>query len=196
MENPENDRIALIVGLGNPGPEYERTRHNVGAWWLQSIAEKHQVKFKLESKFKGQVGQIQIGGQGCYLLVPTTFMNQSGHSVQPLTQFYKIPYQSVLVAHDDLDLPVGTIRLKQGGGEGGHNGLRSIANQLGTKDFVRLRIGIGHPGHRDRVLDYVLNKPRLDEEIEIRRGLDRAVDLLSEIIQGDFQKAMQVLHSS
>lgn len=189
-------QIQLIVGLGNPGAEYENTRHNVGAWFVESIAKQYQAKLRLESKFVGHVAKIRIQDSDCHLLLPNTFMNRSGYSIRAFLQFYKIPHESVLIAHDDLDLPFGTVRLKQGGGEGGHNGLRSIVEQLATKNFARLRIGIGHPGHRDRVLDYVLEAPRKEEEIEIRVGLDRALALLPEIVQGDFQKAMQQLHSA
>jgi PTH1 family peptidyl-tRNA hydrolase len=188
-------RIRLVVGLGNPGPEYEKTRHNAGAWFVESIATQYRAKFKLETKFMGQIAKIQIDDDFCYLLLPTTFMNQSGHAVRALSQFYRIPCESIWVVHDDLDLPWGTIRLKEGGGDGGHNGLKSVVQQLGSKNFLRLRVGIGHPGHRDRVLDYVLKAPRQEEEIGIRAGLCRALDELTEIIQGDLQKAMQKLHN-
>lgn len=187
--------IALVAGLGNPGQEYEKTRHNVGAWFVEALASQYHVRLRLEPKFKGQVAKVQVENSTCHLLLPTTFMNQSGLALQAVTQFYRIPAEAILVVHDDLDLPPGTIRLKQGGGDGGHNGLRSVVAHLRSKDFVRLRIGIGHPGHRDRVLDYVLGKPRQEEEIEIRAGLDRVLGLFSEIVQGDFQRAMQKLHS-
>jgi PTH1 family peptidyl-tRNA hydrolase len=186
--------VTLIVGLGNPGPEYARTRHNVGVWFAESVAHKYQSTFKLDSKLKGQVAKIQVASTTCHLLLPTTFMNESGYAVQRVAQFYRIPCESILVVHDDLDLPIGTIRLKQGGGDGGHNGLRSLVQHLGSKDFLRLRVGIGHPGHRDRVLQYVLGRPKEDEEIEIRHGLERALNELTAITQGDFQKAMQKLH--
>jgi peptidyl-tRNA hydrolase, PTH1 family len=191
---PSRPCVSLIVGLGNPGAEYEKTRHNVGAWFVESIADQCQVKFKLESKFMGHVAKIQLDDHACYLLLPTTFMNRSGYALRAFSQFYRIPTESILVVHDDLDLSLGTVRLKEGGGDGGHNGLRSITEQLGTKDFLRLRVGIGHPGHRDRVLDYVLGALRRDEAIEIRAGLDRALILLTDIIQGNLQKVMQQLH--
>lgn len=187
-------RIALITGLGNPGSEYEKTRHNAGAWFVESIAKQYHAEFKRDTKFMGQVAKVQIEDIFCYLLLPHTFMNQSGQAIRALSQFYRIPCESILVAHDDLDLPLGTIRLKEGGGDGGHNGLKSITQYLSSKNFLRLRIGIGHPGHRDRVLDYVLKAPRQEEEIEIRAALDRALNLLPEIVQGDLQKAMQKLH--
>lgn len=186
--------IQLIVGLGNPGAEYEKTRHNAGAWFVEAIAKHYHAKFKLDSKFMGQVAKTQGDDMTCYLLLPTTFMNCSGNAVRAVSQFYRIPSESILIVHDDLDLPPGTIRLKEGGGDGGHNGLKSIAQQLGTKDFLRLRIGIGHPGHRDRVLDYVLTTPRREEAIEIHAALDRALNVLKEIVEGDLQKAMQKLH--
>lgn len=187
-------RIRLIVGLGNPGAEYEKTRHNAGAWFVEAVAKHYHAKFKLETKLMGQLAKIQDEDQACYLLLPTTFMNRSGYAIRAVSQFYRIPCESILVVHDELDLPLGTIRLKQGGGDGGHNGLRSTAEQLGSKDFLRLRVGIGHPGHRDRVLDYVLTSPKRDEAIEIHAALDRAVNLVTEIIQGDLQKVMQKLH--
>jgi PTH1 family peptidyl-tRNA hydrolase len=186
--------IVLIVGLGNPGAEYARTRHNAGAWFVEAIAKQYHVQFKREPKFSGQVAKIQVDNDICHLFLPTTFMNQSGQAVYVLSKFYRIPCESILVAHDDLDLPVGTIRLKQGGGDGGHNGLKNTAERLGSKNFLRLRIGIGHPGHRDRVLNYVLQTPRQEEEIEIHAGLGRALNLLTEIVRGDLQKAMQKLH--
>lgn len=185
----------LVVGLGNPGAEYEKTRHNAGAWFVQSVADARHLSFKREAKFTGQVTKIQLPETHCHLLLPTTFMNRSGYSVRALSQFYRIPTSAILVAHDDLDLPPGTVRLKSGGGDGGHNGLRSIAEQLGSKDFLRLRIGIGHPGHRDRVLNYVLDAPRKTEHDAIQAGLDRALQWLPEMLQGDLDRVMRELHT-
>ena len=193
-KKPPRSCVLLIAGLGNPGAEYEKTRHNVGAWFVESIAQQYHAKFRFEAKFMGHTAKIQLDDIAFHLLIPTTFMNRSGYALRAFSQFYRIPSESILVVHDDLDLPPGTVRLKEGGGDGGHNGLRSVAQQLGTKDFLRLRVGIGHPGHRDRVLDYVLGVPPRDEALEIRTGLDRAGVLLTEIVQGHLQKVMQQLH--
>lgn len=194
-QKPLPTSILLLVGLGNPGAEYEKTRHNVGFWFLESIAEKYHATFRLEAKFMAQVAKIQLDHHPCHLLLPTTFVNRSGDALRAFAKFYRIPSEAILVVHDDLDLPPGTVRLKRGGGDGGHNGLKSIIQQLGTKDFLRLRVGIGHPGHRDRVLDYVLGSPRREEAIEIHAGLDRALLLLTEMVQGQFERVMQSLHS-
>lgn len=135
VQQPLPTGVLLLVGLGNPGAEYEKTRHNVGVWFVESVAEKYHATFRLESKFMGQVAKIQLDDTACHLLLPTTFMNRSGDSLRAFANFYRIPSESILVVHDDLDLPFGTIRLKRGGGDGGHNGLKSIIQQLGTKDF-------------------------------------------------------------
>ena len=183
------------MGLGNPGPQYEATRHNVGAWWLQDVAEQEGVELKPEKKFKGLAGKFISVSKACHLLLPTTYMNESGQSVQPTAQFYKIPSQNILVAHDDLDLPVGTVRLKQGGGHGGHNGLRDIIKRLGTPDFARLRIGIGHPGDKRLVHDYVLKKPSGSDEEVIRGALAETMPYLSKILAGAFEPVMNTLHT-
>lgn len=194
QKTQSSPRIQLIVGLGNPGAEYEKTRHNAGAWFVEAIAKQYRSQFKLDKQFKGQVAKIECGDTICYLLLPMTFMNASGDAIRTVSRFYRISPESILVVHDDSDLPPGTVRLKEGGGDGGHNGLRSTAQQLGSKDFLRLRVGIGHPGHRDRVLDYVLTTPRREEAIEIHAALERALNVLEEIIEGNLQKAMQKLH--
>ncbi len=187
--------IQCIVGLGNPGPKYAETRHNAGFWFLDEIARRHGLSFRSESKFSGELARLELSGRQCWLLKPTTFMNRSGRSVGALVRFYKIAPEHLLVAHDELDLPAGTVRLKRGGGHGGHNGLRDTIAALGSRDFHRLRIGIGHPGHRDQVVDYVLSRPRAEEEALIRQAIDRAADQLQAILEGQFQQVMNLLHA-
>ncbi len=189
------EAIRCIVGLGNPGPKYAETRHNAGFWFLDEIARRHGLTFRNESRFSGELARLQLSGQQCWLLKPATFMNRSGRSIGALARFYRIGPEQLLVAHDELDLPPGTVRLKQGGGHGGHNGLRDTIAVLGSRDFHRLRIGIGHPGHRDQVVDYVLSRPRREEEILIRQAIDRAADQLQAILEGRFQQAMNLLHA-
>ena len=187
--------IQLIVGLGNPGTEYEQTRHNAGAWFIEQLCKEYPANLKAEKKFHGLFAKIKIFNHDCYILLPTTYMNDSGQAVSAVAKFYKIEPESILVAHDDLDLPEGDIRLKQGGGHGGHNGLRSIIAHLGTNDFARMRIGINHPGDRNKVVNYVLGKAKKDEQEKIIASIDRGLKLIPEIISGDLQKAMQTLHT-
>lgn len=186
--------IKLIVGLGNPGREYEGTRHNAGFWWVDEFAQKHQFSFKNESKFHGQAARSVMHGHEIYLLKPQTFMNVSGRSVGALAQFYKIEAAQILVVHDELDLPPGSSKLKLGGGHGGHNGLKDIIAHLGTRDFWRLRIGIGHPGDRAEVANFVLNAPRKEEHLLIAQAMQRAQDVASLIVEGKLEAAMQTLH--
>ncbi len=183
----------LIVGLGNPGSEYENTRHNAGFWLCERLAAKLGVNLKREARFHGIVGRTQ---DQAWLLMPQTFMNRSGQAVAALARFYRIPPPETLVLHDELDLPPGALRLKFGGGLGGHNGLKDIAAHLGTQDFWRLRIGIGHPGDRNQVVDYVLMKPRADERSLIEAALDRAVDHWQLIERGEYPAAMQKLNTT
>jgi PTH1 family peptidyl-tRNA hydrolase len=190
-----SSRIQLIVGLGNPGQQYEKTRHNAGFWFIDAIARAHGIALKSENKFHGEAGKGIIDGNEVWLLKPMTFMNKSGQGIAALARFYKIDAESILVAHDELDLPPGTVRLKKGGGHGGHNGLRDTIAQLGSREFQRLRLGIGHPGHASQVTGYVLGKAPSDEQIEIERAVDKALDELSLILSGDLQKAMNRLHS-
>lgn len=187
--------IKLIVGLGNPGADYADTRHNAGAWLLETLAEQQHQKLRTEKKFSGLAGKALLGDEECYLLLPTTFMNRSGQSVNAMASFYHIPADAILVVHDDLDLPVGTLRIKQGGGDGGHNGLRDISDQLHTKDFWRLRIGIGHPGQRDRVHDYVLERPSRSDHKHIMAAIETALTALPQFVNGETQKAIQQLHT-
>ncbi|GAB4224374.1 MAG: aminoacyl-tRNA hydrolase [Gammaproteobacteria bacterium] len=186
--------IELIVGLGNPGPEYALTRHNAGAWFAESIAQYHQTEFKLEKKFHAHLAQIKFQQHSCLLALPTTFMNRSGQCIQALMQFYKWQPSQVLVAHDDLDLPSGTARLKFDGGHGGHNGLRDIISHIG-KAFYRLRIGIGHPGHRDLVHDYVLHRPSQHDKMRIHSAIEEAMQSLPLVLSGDINGAMKQLHT-
>jgi len=187
--------IQLIVGLGNPGRQYEGTRHNVGFWFLDHLAALHHASLHPENKFHGIFGRCQIDGHNIYLLKPTTFMNDSGQSIQAVAKFYKIPATKILVAHDELDFPVGKIQLKEGGGHGGHNGLRSTMQHL-SDGFWRLRIGIGHPGHKDLVHSYVLTKPNSADRVNMLTCIDEAVQLMPELIKGNFQKVMNFLHAS
>lgn len=183
----------LIVGLGNPGPEYEATRHNAGFWLLDQLASMLKAPLQTEGKFFGRLAKTA----DLLLLQPTTFMNRSGQSVGAVARFYKIEPEEILVVHDDLDLLPGEIRLKQGGGNGGHNGLKDIQAQLGTPNFWRLRLGIGHPrslGLAQPVVDFVLHSPRKDEQLAIDRAIRRCLDAWSPIQVGDVAVAQRVLH--
>ncbi len=187
-------QIDLIVGLGNPGNDYERTRHNAGFWFVDEIARRKGAFFRAETKFSGDVCKVDLEGRDVYLLKPSTFMNRSGLSVRQLASFYKIPIENVLVVHDELDLSPGDIRLKTAGGHGGHNGLRDIIAQMG-KAFHRLRIGIGHPGHRDQVADYVLKRASKTDQQAIDEALENAHNILPLLAQGSWEKAVHRLHS-
>ncbi len=183
----------LIVGLGNPGPEYEATRHNVGFWFVDQLADKLKVSLAPQGKFYGRAGRA---GE-LWLLQPSTYMNRSGQSVAALANFYKISSAEILVIHDELDLPPGGIRLKQGGGNGGHNGLKDIQAKLGTPDFWRLRLGIGHPrtlGLSQQVADFVLHQPRKEELPDIEHALARCLLAWPKLSAGDFAGAQQQLH--
>ena len=194
--------IRLIVGLGNPGSKHEADRHNAGFWFIDRLAAQHKQFLQTEKRFNGRVAKIQIEGQDIFLLEPDTFMNLSGESVGPLCRFHKIKPNEVLVAHDELDLKAGTARLKLGGGNGGHNGLKDIQQHLSSPQFWRLRFGIGHPrdlpGDLSRmdVADYVLKKPSSDEQIKIDLSLSKGIKILPLLINGDSQNAMQILHSA
>lgn len=187
--------IRVIVGLGNPGREYEATRHNAGFWWVDEFARNNRIAFKAESKFHGLAAHAELHGHEFYLLKPQTFMNVSGRSVGALAQFYKIEPAQILVVHDELDLPPGSAKLKLGGGHGGHNGLKDIIAHLGTRDFWRLRIGIGHPGDRAEVVNFVLNAPRREEMDLIEQAVQRAQAVAPLIAEGKLEAAMLKLHS-
>jgi len=190
------DEIRVIVGLGNPGREYERTRHNAGYWWVDAIAEAKRAAWKRETKFSGWTTRIDEGGRDFWLLKPATYMNESGRSVAALLRFYRIEPANMLVVHDELDLPPGTVKLKKGGGTGGHNGLTDIVEALDTKEFWRLRIGIGHPGHKDLVADYVLDKARRAEQEAIDPAFERSLELLPRLATGRLVDAMTWLHTT
>ena len=188
--------VKLIVGLGNPGPEYDKTRYNAGALFVEQLARQEQLKLTAERKYFGLVGKFRHQGEEVRLLIPTTFMNRSGQAVAALASFYHIPPQAILVVHDELDMPPGVAKLKQGGGHGGHNGLRDIIAQLGNQNgFYRLRLGIGHPGHSSLVSGYVLGKAPQDEQQKLATSIDFALEVLPDILRGNWTKAMQRLHS-
>ncbi|MDF2077445.1 aminoacyl-tRNA hydrolase [Pseudomonas mendocina] len=188
--------VQLIVGLGNPGPEYDQTRHNAGALFVERVAASQRVNLSVDRKYFGLVGKFNHQGREVRLLIPTTYMNRSGQSVAALANFFKIKPEEILVAHDELDMPPGVAKLKQGGGHGGHNGLRDIIAQLGNQNnFHRLRLGIGHPGHASLVSGYVLGRaPRSEQEL-LDKSIDFALDVLPEIFAGDWTVAMRKLHS-
>ena len=187
--------IRLIVGLGNPGPRYEGTRHNAGFLLTDLIARRHGGTFKSESRFHGQVCRIRSEGRECWLLMPATYMNRSGQSVSSLANYFKIAPEEMLVAHDELDLPAGAVRLKQGGGHAGHNGLRDIISALGGRDFWRLRLGIGRPEDSREVVDYVLSRPSRADADALEQAVTSAAEVLPEILAGEFQRAMHRLHT-
>jgi PTH1 family peptidyl-tRNA hydrolase len=189
------EEIRLIVGLGNPGERYEKTRHNAGYWWVDAIADRKRASWKKETKFSGWVAKVEEGGHEFVLLKPSTYMNESGRSVSAYLRFFRIEPGHMLVVHDELDLPPGVVKLKKGGGTGGHNGLTDVADALGTKDFWRLRVGIGHPGHRDLVSDYVLDKARRAEQDAIDPPFERSLDLLPRLATGRMTDAMTWLHT-
>ncbi|OGT17405.1 MAG: aminoacyl-tRNA hydrolase [Gallionellales bacterium RIFOXYB12_FULL_54_9] len=189
------DSIRLIVGLGNPGREYETTRHNVGFWWVDELAGSANFSFRTEAKFHGLAARAQLHGHEVALLKPQTFMNLSGRAVGALAQFYKILPSEILVVHDELDLQPGIARLKMGGGHGGHNGLKDIIAQLGTKDFWRLRLGIGHPGDRAEVVNFVLNDPRREERELIEEAMQHSLHVAPLIVEGKLDAAMLRLHT-
>ena len=188
--------IQLVVGLGNPGPEYTKTRHNAGVWFVEELASRYNISLRPEKKYFGLYGKGLIGNEVVHILIPTTFMNRSGQSVAPLANFFRIPVENILVAHDELDMEPGVCKIKKGGGHGGHNGLRDIISCMANnKEFYRLRIGIGHPGHRDRVTGHVLGKaPAIDQD-----KIDQAIDEASRCIdiwqKDDLKKAQNRLHS-
>ncbi len=187
--------LRLIVGLGNPGRDYERTRHNAGFWWAERCAEDLRIVLKPESRYFGIAGRGNTASGEVFLLQPQTFMNASGKAVAALSRFYKIEPAQILVVHDELDLAPGVARLKMGGGHGGHNGLKDIAAQLGNKDFWRLRLGIGHPGEKSEVVNYVLNPPRNDEFTQIENAIIDSLRVLPDMLRGDFSVAMLKLHT-
>ncbi len=192
----QHSPIRLIVGLGNPGPTYTNTRHNAGFWFVDQLAQRHHQTFRSESKFHALLCRIHCREGECWLLKPETFMNRSGLAVAALLNYYQLTPAELLVAHDELDFVPGQVRFKQGGGHGGHNGLRDILAHLTTPAFQRLRIGIGHPGERTQVVNYVLNPPDQAAQRAIEQGIERACDCLPELLRGDWQRAQQALARS
>ncbi len=188
--------IRLIVGLGNPGAQYEMTRHNVGFWFVDTIARTASTSFRAEPKFYGDLCRLTCVGADLRLLKPTTYMNRSGQSIAAVLRYFDLAPEQLLIAHDELDLPVGTLRLKQGGGHAGHNGLRDTISVLGTRDFWRLRIGIAHPGDRTLVTGYVLGRPSSADADGITTALNDAECVLGDLINANFQAAMNCLHSA
>jgi PTH1 family peptidyl-tRNA hydrolase len=188
--------ITLIAGLGNPGSGYEETRHNAGFWFVDALAKHFGVQFHEEKRFHGAMATLQINGTRVYLLKPLTYMNRSGQAVAALSRFYRIPVSEILVAHDELDIDVGALRVKSGGGHGGHNGLRDIVSSLGNDaGFMRLRIGIGHPGDSKQVVNYVLHRPSVGERAAIDVAIEDALAVVPLLQSGDMQQAQQQLHS-
>ncbi len=187
--------IKLFVGLGNPGPDYDATRHNAGFWWIEAIARELKVSLAPSTAYNAKVARCTVDGQHRWLLQPQTFMNRSGQSVAALARFFKIQPEEILVAHDELDIDPGQAKLKLGGGHAGHNGLRDIHAQLGAPGYWRLRLGVGHPGDRDEVINWVLKKPSLDHRIAIEQAMDRAQKALPALLTGDMDKAMLQIHT-
>lgn len=188
-------RFKLVVGLGNPTAKYEKTRHNTGFWLVDKLAGSYGAVFREERRFQGQVAALEFGGDSVFLLKPMTFMNRSGQSVAALARYYKISADEMLVAHDELDFAPGVVRLKCGGGHGGHNGLRDLIDQLGGVGFWRIRIGIGHPGNRDDVVPYVLGNPGVSERELICRAISRVAELFPAILRGELSAATTRLHT-
>ncbi|MCJ8351138.1 aminoacyl-tRNA hydrolase [Moritella sp.] len=188
--------IRLIVGLANPGQEYSRTRHNAGAWFINELAKWHNTQLREEAKYFGYTARIDVAGQDVRLLIPTTFMNLSGKSVSALAKFYRIDVTQILVVHDELDLPPGVAKFKQGGSHGGHNGLKDIISKMAnSREFYRLRIGIGHPGHKDKVTGYVLGKAQAKEQEQMDAAIDEAVRCIDILAKDGMTKAMTRLHT-
>ena len=185
----------MIVGLGNPGADYVDTRHNAGFWLLDALARERDVDFRLDKRHNAETGKLRNLGRDVYLQKPQTFMNRSGQAVAGLARYYKIEPEQILVLHDELDLPPGTNRIKQGGGHGGHNGLRDVVSHLGSREFYRIRIGIGHPGDAARVVGYVLHKPSAEELAAIESANRDTLAVMPQLLEGRIDKAMQALHT-
>jgi PTH1 family peptidyl-tRNA hydrolase len=190
----EHEPIRIIAGLGNPGARYQDTRHNAGFWFVDILANRYGGTFKEERRFQSELARVEIDGREVRLLKPYTFMNRSGNAIKSLCAYLKISPESVMVVHDDLDLPVGTVRLKRGGGAGGHNGLKDVIAHLG-REFFRLRIGVGHPGRHNEVIDYVLTNPGREENRSIRASIEEAADVMPVLLGQGEQPAMHRLHT-
>ena len=192
--------VFLIVGLGNPGSKYSQTRHNAGFWFLDTLyqqvgAQAGDIRFRLQAKVSAEICRARIYGKDCIFAKPTVFMNHSGQALRALVDYYNVNVENLLVAYDDLDLPPGTIRLKKGGGHGGHNGMRDIFQHLDNTDFLRLRIGIGHPGFKDAVTGYVLSRPSADQEQQILHSIGDAIAVMPDLLAGNVSKATKDLHT-
>lgn len=187
--------IQLIVGLANPGKEYADTRHNAGAWFIEALTQHNNTSLRRETKFHGAHGIMHSSAGDCHLLIPSTYMNLSGQAVRACMNYLKIGPESILIAHDEIDHDAGSIKLKFDGGDGGHNGLKDIIRHLGTKQFYRLRIGVGHPGHSKDVADYVLSNPSKSDKISILHAIEQAEDIVPLLLQGETSKAMQQLNT-
>ncbi len=187
--------IKLLVGLGNPGFEYEGTRHNAGFWWIEALAAKLKLIPSSERAYKGLVAKGNFGDQAFWLLEPQTFMNLSGQSVSALANFYKIKPEEILVVHDELDIPPGQVKVKFGGGHAGHNGLRDIHAKLGSSDYWRLRVGIGHPGVREEVIHWVLQKPSPEHREAIHSAIAKSVEAAPMFLRGDMEAATKLIHT-
>lgn len=187
--------IKLFVGLGNPGTEYEATRHNAGFWWLDGLARDLKVSFAPDKNYLAQVARCTVDGQARWLLKPQTFMNRSGQSVAAIARFFKIQPEEILVVHDELDVVPGQVKLKLGGGHAGHNGLRDIHAQLGSPGYWRLRVGVGHPGTKEEVVNWVLKKPAPDDRLAIETAIDRTLKAVPTLLAGDMEKATLLIHT-
>lgn len=187
--------IKLFVGLGNPGPEYQDTRHNAGFWWLEALSRELKVHMTMDKGYQALVSRTTVQGNTIGLLAPQTFMNLSGKSVGNFARFFKIAPEEILVAHDELDVAPGQVKLKFGGSHAGHNGLRDIHAQLGSGDYWRLRLGIGHPGNKAEVANWVLKKPTLDDRIAIDQCIDRAIKAVPDLMEGAMERATMQVHT-
>ena len=188
--------IKLFVGLGNPGPDYAATRHNAGFWWIDELARELKVSLSMDKSYHGYMARTTVGGQTIWLLQPQTFMNLSGKSVASLAKFFKIAPEEILVVHDELDITPGQMKVKFGGSHAGHNGLRDIHAQIGSADYWRLRIGVGHPGVKSEVINWVLKKPSLDHRIAIDQAITRSLKAVPDMISGDMDKATMLIHTT
>ncbi len=188
--------IKLFVGLGNPGPEYQATRHNAGFWWLEALAQQLQAKFVMDKAYHGLVARATVNGQALWLLKPQTFMNLSGKAVAALAHFFKIEPAEILVAHDEIDIAPGEAKLKLGGSHAGHNGLRDIHARLSSDQYWRLRLGVGHPGVKSEVINWVLKNPSLEDRLAIDQSLERALKALPFFLSGDMERATMLVHTS
>ena len=186
--------LRIVAGLGNPGEKYERTLHNAGFWFVDALARKYGGSFRYEKKFDADYCRINLHGEDVWLMKPQSYMNDSGGPVRAMLDYYRLRPAEMLVAHDEIDLPPGTVRLKKGGGHGGHNGLRDIISHCGA-DFMRLRLGVGHPGHKDKVTGYVLKRASTDTAIDIERNVDQAVDVMPTLVNDGLNAAMKELHT-